>query len=129
MRDDDPSGPAVSLTDWRESVGASERQVRRWLAAGQIPGAALVGGVWWIPADAPRPLPMRPDRSPGTIVRPAPATAVAHTAPLGHLGSLDDAAAVLGTTVGGVRRMAADGLLTVGRYGPRGALRVYLPPR
>jgi hypothetical protein len=106
------------------------RTVQRYLPLGRIEGAVQgQDGRWRIPADA-RVL----DASATTVVRQAasevvPPAADVRLASIGGLVPLEDVAQLLGTTVGGVRRMAADGLLVMGRYGPRGALRVYVAPR
>lgn len=125
------SGAVLSLSDYAASVGKSLRQVQRWVAAGELPDAwqDTTDGRWWVPAGAQR----RRTTSRDVVAEPAPAgggaVEIPAGSPLGMLGTLDDAAAVLGTTVGGVRRLARDGHLIVGPYGPNGALRVFLPPR
>jgi hypothetical protein len=116
-----------SSTAYAAALGLSLRQVQRYLAEQRLPGATKVAGAWLIPSDA------RPVEATSYDVVPvsqpgASYDVAATSSPLGALGTLEDAAELLGTTVGGVRRMAADGLLTVGRYGPRGALRVYVAP-
>jgi hypothetical protein len=113
---------------YASAADLSLRQVQRYLAEQRLPGAAKVAGAWLIPSDA------RPVEATSYDVVPvsqpgASYDVVATSSPLGALGTLEEAAELLGTSVGGVRRMAADGLLTVGRYGPRGSLRVYVPPR
>ncbi|MDR2722949.1 MAG: hypothetical protein LBB54_04400 [Cellulomonadaceae bacterium] len=60
----------------------------------------------------------------GLSLTPAPTPAAA----IGGLLPLEVTAALLGTTVGGVRRMGAAGLFTVGKFGPHGAWRVFIPP-
>lgn len=116
----------LPVADFATRAGLSVRQVQRYLADGRLPGATKVGGKWLIPADA------QPVEATSYDVVPAyprdlVSYDVAPTSPLGVLLALEDAAAALGTTVGGVRRMAADGHLVVGRYGPRGSLRVLVP--
>lgn len=120
----------LGVSQYAKARGKSERQVRRWLADDALPGAYKDrDGQWRIPAGA-----MERRAPDGALNRGAPQTALAAPVPapqplaaLGHLVPLDAAAAALGTTVGGVRRMADDGLLAVGPWGPRGALRVHLP--
>lgn len=45
----------VSVKEWAESHGVSERTARNYCAQGRIRGAYLVGKTWNIPADAERP--------------------------------------------------------------------------
>ncbi|MDE5567109.1 MAG: Fic family protein [Muribaculaceae bacterium] len=45
----------VSVKDWAESQGVSERTARNYCAQGKIDGAYIVGKTWNIPADAPLP--------------------------------------------------------------------------
>lgn len=136
-----PDGTAAELTlaAYAESVGASFRSAQRWIAAGELPDAWQDDkGRWWVPANARRQRSSitgsRGRRTTSHDVVPDPSTAVERPAvpassPLGMLGTLDEAARALGTTTGGVRRLAADGHLHIGRYGPNGALRVFVPPR
>lgn len=42
----------ISVKEWAEAHGVSERTVRNYCAKGKIPGAYLVGKTWNIPADA-----------------------------------------------------------------------------
>ena len=116
----------LTTTAYAAARGKSLRTVQRYLERGQLAGAQLVEGQWLIPADAvpATSYDVVPVAAPVTSYDVAPASS-----PLGALGTLEDAAQLLGTSVGGVRRMARDGLLVVGRYGPRGALRVYVAPR
>jgi hypothetical protein len=122
----------LGVSQYAKARGKSERQVRRWLADDALPGAYKDReGQWRIPATA---LERRDGDSGALVPRGAPQTALTApvTAPdpldaLGHLVALDVAAQRLGTTVGGVRRMADDGLVQVGPWGPRGSLRVHLP--
>jgi hypothetical protein len=118
-------GVALSVGAYAKTIGKSLRQVQRWLAAGELPDAVQDGeGRWWIPPHARRVV--------GAVER-AGTGAVELARPddgpqLGQLVPLDVAAARLDTTVGGVRRMADDGIVRIGPYGPNGALRVFLPP-
>lgn len=114
----------LTTTAYAAALGKSLRTVQRYLERGQLAGAQLVEGQWLIPADAVPSTDVVVVSQRATSYDVAPASS-----PLGALGTLEDAAELLGTSVGGVRRMAADGLLVVGRYGPRGALRVYVAPR
>lgn len=116
----------LTVNDYAERADLSPRQVQRYLADGRLPGARKIGGKWLIPATA------RPS-SYDVVPTSQPAAAgelvsfdFGQERSLGRLVELDVAAAELGTTVGGVRRLGDAGLLTVGRFGPRGSLRVYL---
>lgn len=62
------TGP-VSLAEWCEAWGLSERTARRYLADGRIPGAVKRGRAWEIPADAtpPNTTPAHMRRAPRTI--------------------------------------------------------------
>lgn len=125
----------LTAADYARAQGKSLRTIQRWLRDGLLAGADQSSGQWLIPADA---TPTTPATS-YDVSRVAPTAGagvmlptsydVAPVAPLGMLGTLEEAAAALGTTVGGVRRLGRDGHLVVGRYGPRGALRVFVPPR
>jgi hypothetical protein len=129
----------VPLSAWATAQNLSVRQAQVYRKAGRLPGAVETAKGWLVPFDT-TPLPptshgVAPRAHPATShdVAPGAHPAISHdvaatSRALGMLGTLEDAAHVLGTTVGGVRRMAADGLLVVGRYGPYGALRVYVPP-
>lgn len=46
---------SISVREWAESHGVSERTARNYCAKGKIEGAYLVGKVWSIPADAKLP--------------------------------------------------------------------------
>lgn len=114
--------PMLTVAAYADLRNLSVRQVQRYRADGRLPGAQQdARGAWFIPAD------VVPTPAAGELVTTSPTSPT--SSPLGELGTLEDAAAVLGTTTGGVRRMARDGLLVVGPYGPRGALRVYVAPR
>ena len=45
----------ISVTEFAEKFGISERTARNYCAMGKIEGAALIGKTWSIPADAPLP--------------------------------------------------------------------------
>jgi hypothetical protein len=122
----------LTVADYAERADLSARQVQRYLADGRLPGARKIGGKWLIPATArPSSYDVVPTSQPGgaELLAAGAALGVLDSAEpsLGRLVELDDAAAELGTTVGGVRRLGAAGLLTVGRFGPRGSLRVWIP--
>lgn len=134
----DDGAVMLSKSHYQELHGKSASTMDRALREGRVPGAVRSETgrkEWWIPADAviaPEPV------NGGVLVRQAP-TGVAVTgvrrtsggSRLGDLLTLEEAAAELGTDRAGVRRMATDGLLQVGRYGPMPgrALRVYVPPQ
>lgn len=122
-----------STKEFAESQGVDVRTVKRWLEKDKIVGAEQdERGRWRIPADAA----IRIGTGTGTrgvdaLVSPIaapPAVPTSVSGPLGTLGTLEQAAAVLGTSVGGIRRMADAGLLIVGPFGRNGALRVFVPP-
>lgn len=54
----------ISVKEWAESHGVSERTARNYCAQGKIEGACLVGKSWNVPADAG--LPRRGKASPGS---------------------------------------------------------------
>lgn len=54
----------ISVKEWAESHGVSERTVRNYCAQGKIEGACLVGKSWNVPADTG--LPRRGKASPGS---------------------------------------------------------------
>lgn len=126
----------LTVKAYAHASGLSLRQVQRYLAENRLPGAVKASDGWRIPSGTV-PLPHASVATSGDVAptsRPNltavdVATPSYDVSPLGALGTLQEAADVLGTTTGGVRRMAADGLLVVGRYGPRGSLRVYVAPR
>ncbi|MBR6212628.1 MAG: cell filamentation protein Fic, partial [Bacteroidales bacterium] len=45
----------ISVSQFAQEHGLSERTVRHWCASGKIDGVVLVGKTWNIPADAPLP--------------------------------------------------------------------------
>jgi hypothetical protein len=132
----------LSKAQWAEQVGVTVKSVERWLAAGLVPDAQRQGGRWWIPAGTPRP---DVETMGGTSRDVAPIAAtngtsrdVAAPAPgpvLGVGGSLEEAAAALGCSVRGLRKLYADmqaapGLpFYIGRYGPHGRLHLVAMPR
>ena len=127
-----PHEVLLTRPEYGERYGYGERTMQRYLAEGRLPGAVKnEKGAWLIPADAQVSEPSGSQdvvRQASTGVAP-PTPGVRLAAPLGLLLPLEDVAAALGTSVGGVRRLADAGHLIVGRFGPRGALRVFLPPR
>ena len=46
----------ISVKEWAEKHGVSERTVRNYCAQGKIEGAQIVGKTWNIPADVEPPL-------------------------------------------------------------------------
>lgn len=132
----------VPLKTYAQRRGVALRTVQRWIAAEELPGAQQDDrGQWWVPLAADRvpaggpvqspmgPGPSSPTRAVERAARTAPAS------PLGTSGTLGDAAASLGVSPIGLRKLYADmaanpGLpFYVGRYGAHGALRVVVPPR
>lgn len=120
--------------------GVNYRTVKGWLADGKVVGAVKgADGSWSIPSDAPLRI------GSGSGVERAAARAVVEAvdrsaapaviepslrlnAVLGGLVPLEDVARVLGTTTGGIKRLGAAGHLAVGKFGPRGSWRVFVPP-
>lgn len=113
----------------------SLRQVQRYLADGRLPGAVKLNGTWSIPADS-RPTPLE-----STDVVPTSYGAQGVLEPFAPLESstgvppglwaLEDVAEMLGTSVGGVRRLvdAVPSVGTIGPFGRDGALRLWVAPR
>lgn len=143
-----PTTTMITAAAYADARKLSMRQVLRYLSERRLPGASKINGSWSIPADAD-PVPAgytwddagnvyavsgalipttTPDMSPDmtrdlVVATPAP------PAPLGAQFTIEDAAAMLHTDRAGVRRMARDGLLIIGPYGPHQSLRVYMAPR
>jgi hypothetical protein len=122
----------LTRTQYGELYGYKDRTMQRYLADGRIPGAVKdERGQWLIPAGAP----VSAASASTSVVRQAAALEgpnppdVRLAYPLGMLVPLDEAAAALGTSVGGLRRLAAAGHLELGPWGPNGALRVWVPGR
>lgn len=123
-----PAAMTVSKTEWATMQHVDVRTVTRWLAAGEVPGAAKLGTQWSIPAGAQRIERIQPAPPPATEL-----DTIGHvpdmsgTMPaLNRMLTLEEAADQLGTTIGGVRRLGDAGHLTIGRFGPNGSLRVFL---
>lgn len=53
----------ISVKEWSERKGVSERTVRNYCARGKIDGAYIEGGAWNIPADAVLPARKRPTQA------------------------------------------------------------------
>lgn len=140
----------LTVSEYAARHNLGHRTVQRYISGGQLPTASKDHkGKWRIPADAmpteppaAHPAPAPPGAVPA-VTSAAPLRTTSHDvrqtyaaptrdreqpAVLGMLGTLEEAAQALGTTVGGVRRLASDGHLIVGRYGPHGSLRVFVPP-
>jgi len=101
----------VSVAEYARRVGKSERTIRNWLYADEIPGAiADDRGVWSIPVDAvrnPRPLDVvkaEKATKAGAPVAPARVGVEAILASLPGMVDLDTAARLLGCTVGHLLR-------------------------
>jgi hypothetical protein len=120
------SSTLVTVAAYATARRLSERQVQRYVRDGRIPGVVEVDGVRLIPADA-APTPVRAELVPAT----SPTSPSSPPAMLGELGTLEDAAALLGTSPHMVRVMADDPItpFVVRPWGPAGALRVYVVPR
>lgn len=130
-----PMTESMTTAEFAAARGVDVRTVKRWLAANEIIGAVKsTDGTWQIPADAARRMKPAPERAAveTTAARPGQAVTTGGNvpvSPVGMLATLEDAAAVLGTTVGGIHRMGEDGLLHVGKWGPRGSWRVWVAPK
>lgn len=122
----------LSVERYAETHGVSIRSVRRWLSAGELPGAVKTGDVWMIPANAQR------VRGAGSAVehvaQPASAAQTAVQQPAGGLSlagqldaltaylTLEDAGRLLGISAYAIRQnRQAFGVVP---YGPNGALLV-----
>jgi hypothetical protein len=44
----------LNAKDYARHVGASDRSIKRWLAAGELPGARMIDGAWAIPVSTMR---------------------------------------------------------------------------
>lgn len=138
--EDDAHEVLLSLSDWAARHGHGFRSAQRYVTDGRVPGASKDRkGRWQVPADAgvldvdqamPRAeLEVVGGRTSDVRQADARTPDVRLGAPLGVLLTLEQAAQLLGTSVGGVRRLADDGLVSVGRWGERGGLRVFVAPR
>lgn len=117
----------LTVPEYAEHIGRSVRVVQRYLADNEIPGAEKDSrGRWTIPRDAVR---QEPSTDVATVAGPTINQILSQWATTedASLLTLEAAAAKFGTTEGGIRRMSDAGILTVGRFGPNGALRAYLP--
>lgn len=120
----------LDVSAYADRIRRSVRVVQRYLADDELPGAKKdERGRWMIPADA-----RRQETTSADVVVPPDLNKVFAAwgnAPLPETTSalltLEQAAEKFGTTEGGIRRMSDAGILTVGRFGPNGALRAYLP--
>lgn len=119
----------LSIQDYCTQTGTSERTVRRWLSAGELPGATKVKlknvagqPAWMIPADAVRTVPEDPEMA-AVLAMPTQRTggAVAVSQPPALFVSVDEFVALSGLTDHAVRGMIHDGELTAYRRGPNGA--------
>jgi hypothetical protein len=118
----------VTVAAYAAAHGKSTRQVQRYVKDGRLPGVVELDGVVHIPADA------RPTRT--TVVATSPTSPTSpppEPSPLGQLGTLTQAARILGTTRAGVIALAErpESPFIVGPFGPGNppALRVYVVPR
>lgn len=120
--------PLLTASQYADAVGASERTVKRWLAADEIPGAQRdPSGRWLIPADAERvPTPagvvqMLRDTNSAVDVRqlPTPAEIVEQLPALVPVG--EDLARLLGIPETAIRRNHDD-YFQLKPFGPHGSL-------
>ena len=109
-----PTSPIARVTvpEYAAIIGKTERTVRNWLTAGELPNAEQDGrGKWWIPADAVRQtstLATLPGHGGVTRHAPRPGQEIEH-API--LCTLDQAAYLLECTPGEVASMRRNGEL------------------
>jgi hypothetical protein len=120
----------VDRDTYAARIGVTPRRVADYLRLGELPTARKdERGKWWIPEGAVRVA--NPGAAAVVSVRnriagagaaldvvAAPPVAPIPRGP--HLITLDEAATRYGTTRGGIRRMAADGVVRAGKWG-RGA--------
>lgn len=121
----------MNLMEYTAHVGATERTVRRWLAADELPGAMLDDrGAWSIPADARRVqrLPAPTDRAQvarntsGQVTAPAtPATLADALAVLPAFLDVETAARLMDV---GRHALVSDPMFRAARVGPNGAWRI-----
>lgn len=125
-----PVNVGVSTAEFAQLHEVDVRTVKRWLRDERIPAAMQdSSGRWHIPADAAVSLPERKGTRPADVtVSPAPAEPSGMDR-LPMLIPIADYARALGTEPGRIKRMAADGLLTIGPYGEHGQTVVVVPPR
>jgi hypothetical protein len=124
------SAPLVTVAAYAVAAGRTERTVQRWVKAGRIPGV-MVDGVRLIPADA---IPSSADVAVTSATSDvSPVSPASTPSPLGELGTLTQAARILGTSRAGVIALAErpETPFIVGPFGPGNppALRVYVVPR
>lgn len=98
--DGNPMNPTLTVKQYAEAVGVSDRTVKRWLDADELPGAYQdARGWWWIPAETTR-TPARSDLAPARAPAPAPVPARAPAPPnldaLPSFLTMDQSAALLG---------------------------------
>lgn len=111
----------LDLDGYAARQGVSTRTIRRWLDAGEIPGAVKIAGKWAIPADAIRQVaqdalvPTSPSRAPAR--QPATVVTVLDTQPV--FLDLETASQLLGITVHALK--AHPDYFALVRYGHRGA--------
>jgi hypothetical protein len=119
----------ITVAAYAVAAGRTERTVQRWVKAGRLAGVVTVDGVNLIPADA---VPTSTDVA-VTSPTSAPLEPAPTPSPLGELGTLTQAARILGTTRAGVIALAErpETPFIVGPFGPGNppALRVYVVPR
>ncbi len=106
----------VTIDGYTKRHGITERTLRRWLAADELPGARLIDGAWAIPINATRTpaakgavVQMTPDMAPDmapvvSYARITPPTAAELVDALPGYVELDVAAQLLGIPEGAIRR-------------------------
>lgn len=55
-------GNMLTIKQFAEKMGVATMTVQKWVEKGRIAGTTTFGGVWAIPADAPRPVDLRKTR-------------------------------------------------------------------
>ena len=118
----------LTVKAYAAAAGKSERTVQRWVKARRLPGVVELDGVVMIPADAV------PSSTDVAVTSPTSPTSLEPVgSPLGELGTLTQAARILGTSRAGVIALAErpETPFIVGPFGPGNppALRVYVVPR
>ncbi len=120
----------VTLEAYCEHVGTTERTVRRWLAADELPDARKLDGAWTIPLDArrvpktaadvvtlPRQVTPTPDNAIDTLDRVLPR--ILDAAP--SFLSIDEAAQLLGISRHAILTPRGRDYFGVVPFGPNGS--------
>jgi hypothetical protein len=119
----DPPDVLLDLDGWADRNDVSTRTVRRWLDAGEIPGARKVKGKWAIPESALRQAPTSAVATvtppPDTVATARPVTMADALATLPVFVDMDVASRLLGITAHAIK--AHPDYFGLVRYGHRGA--------